>query len=173
MPAPDGSVMSLAVEHASGVAVAGVAPGRRSSPALCTAAASYSPALARQLTPLHRTTLLLDDPLTAALNKHRHRLSASPCRAKVAKGAARHISVTPYPARKDTRASGPLAPLELPGEEMPGCLGARTLGYYHCNKEPDQPVGRHALRGVCLGPPVFFLLVRTRIGLALLGRTGS
>ena len=41
---------------------------------------------------------------------------------------------------------------------MPGCLGAHTLGYYHCNKEPGQPVGRHALRGDCLGPPVFFLL---------------
>ena len=89
-------------------------------------------------------------------------MSASPCRAKVAKGAARHISVTPYPARKDTRASGPLAPLELPGEEMPGCLGARTLGYYHCNKEPGQPVGRHALRGVCLGSPVFSFIARTR-----------
>ena len=97
-------------------------------------------------------------PLAAALNKHRHRLSASPCRAEVAKGAARHLSVTPYPARKDTRASGPLAPLELPGEKMPGCLGARTLGYYHCNKESGQPVGRHALRGVCLGPPAFLLL---------------
>ena len=36
---------------------------------------------------------------------------------------------------------------------MPGCLGARTLGYYHCNKESGQPVGRHALRGACLGPP--------------------
>ena len=112
-------------------------------------------------------------PLAAALNKHRHRLSASPCRADGAKGAARHLSVTPYPARKDTRASGPLAPLELPGEEMPGCLGARTLGYYHCNKEPGQPVGRHALRGDCLGPPVVFLLAWTRSGLALLGRTGS
>ena len=102
--------------------------------------------------------MLTISPLAAALNKHRHRLSASPCRAKVAKGAARHISVTPYPARKDTRASGPLAPLELPGEKMPGCLGALTLGYYHCNKEPGQPVGRHALRGDGLGPPVFFLL---------------
>ncbi len=113
-------------------------------------------------------------PLAAALNKHRHRLSASPCRADGAKGAARHLSVTPYPARKDTRASGPLAPLELPGEKMPGCLGARTLGYYHCNKEPGQPVGRHALRGDCLaGPPVGFLLAWTRSGLALLGRTGS
>lgn len=41
-------------------------------------------------------------------------------------------------ARKDTCASGPLVPLELPGEEMPGCLGALTLDYYHCNKEPGQ-----------------------------------
>jgi hypothetical protein len=102
--------------------------------------------------------LLTIRPLAAALNKHRHRLSASPCRADGAKGAARHISVTPYPARKDTRASGPLAPLELPGEEMPGCLGARTLGYYHCNKEAGQPVGRHSLRGDCLALRSFFFL---------------
>ncbi len=114
-------------------------------------------------------------PLAAALNKHRHRLSASPCRADGAKGAARRILVTPYPARKDIRASGPLAPLELPGEEMPGCLGARTLDYYHCNKEPVQPVSRRALRGDCLGPPTSLSPWRpvSRRGLALLGRTGS
>jgi len=51
--------------------------------------------------------------------------------------AARPASL-PYTARKDTLASGPLAPLELPGEEMPGCLGALTLDYYHCNKELGQ-----------------------------------
>ena len=45
---------------------------------------------------------------------------------------------------------------------MPGCLGALTLGYYHCNKEPGQPVGRHALRGVYRGPPVFSFIARTR-----------
>ena len=151
-------------------------------------------------------------PLAATLNKHRHRLSASPCRADGAKGAARHLSVTLYPARKDTRASGPLAPLELPGEEMPGCLGAHTLDDYLCTKNQVNPSadtrfavtaglraftrkaprplkpcgrsslrdhfelragGRHTLRGDYLGPPVVFLLARTRSGLALFGRTGS
>ena len=40
----------------------------------------------------------------------------------------------PYTACKDTLSSGPLASLELPGEEMPGCLGALTLDYHHCNR---------------------------------------
>ncbi len=61
--------------------------------------------------------------------------------------AARPASL-PYTAREDTCASGPLVPLELPGEEMPGCLGALTLDYYHCNKEP----GRHP-RYFLLFPP--------------------
>ena len=57
-------------EDVSGVAVAGVAPKRRSSPALCTAAAPYSPVLVRQLTPFHLTTLLLDGPLRRPLRRY-------------------------------------------------------------------------------------------------------
>ena len=57
-------------EDVTGVAVAGVAPKRRSLPALCTATTPYSPALARQLTPLHLTTLLLDGPLRRPLRRY-------------------------------------------------------------------------------------------------------
>ena len=55
-------------------------------------------------------------PLAAALNKHRHRLPASPCRADGAKGAARHLSVTPYPARKEPVPVARLRPSNYPAK---------------------------------------------------------
>ena len=55
-------------------------------------------------------------PLAAALNKHRHRLSASPCRADGAKGAARPLSVTPYPARKEPAPVARLRPSNYPAK---------------------------------------------------------
>ena len=111
-------------------------------------------------------------PLAAALNKHRHRLSASPCRADGAKGAARHISVTPYPARKTPAPVARLRPSNYPAKRCRVVSGRVRLVITIATKNQVNP-SAYTRFAVTASALLSFFIARTRSCLASLGRTGS